>query len=210
MSSLAMHTKMTSAQEKQIKDLKKEKWGNILFTLAELQVKSEGPFEDLTDAVQMLVAEIDEKIAANDESYNERSLQHQSEVTRLSGLISTTEVQISNAQNILNNILYPNRAQLQEKLENFHANVLENNAYIEKITFERQEANEAYLARVAEHNDALAAIDECLSILSNVGGPLSLIQVKKVQNSITKVTKTLKRGVENTMIKALVALATNE
>jgi len=172
---------------------------------------SQGPLEDLTEAIDALISDIEEKIASNDETYNERSLQNQSENTRLSGLISEAEVSISNTENILNNILYPNLAQLQERLENFHAEVAENNAYIEKITFEREENHEAYNARVDEHNEALGAVDECLEILSGFGGSsVTLIQTKKIQGSIKKVTKSLKRGINQTMIKALATLATSE
>jgi Rad3-related DNA helicase len=46
--------------------------------------------------------------------------------------------------------------------------------------------------------------------LGEISGPQSLIQVKKIQHSIQKVTQKLKRGVEETMVKALVSLATNE
>jgi len=42
------------------------------------------------------------------------------------------------------------------------------------------------------------------------GGNLSLLQTKKVQASLNRVTKSLKRGVEQSMIKALVSLASGE
>jgi chromosome segregation ATPase len=209
-SSLAVKTRLTAAQEKQIKELKKEKWGDILFTMAELQIQSQGPFEELLDAVSALVGDISDKIEDNDNAYTDRSNAHQSEVTRLEGVISDTNVAIANTENVLNNILYPTLEELQNRLQGYHNNVDENNAYMEKITFERNEAHEAYLDRVEDHNGALAAVDECLGILEQITGPLSLIQVKKVQNSIHKVTQKLKRGVEETMVKALITLASNE
>jgi len=209
---MAVKTRLTAAQEKKIKELKDHKLGSIILGLAELHLMSQGPVEELEEAIDALISDIDEKIAANDEQYNERSLQNQSENTRLSGLISEAEVSISNTENILNNILYPNLEQLQERLAGFHAEVEENNAYVAKITFEREENHAAYEARVQEHNDALSAVDECLEILSHFGGSsaLSLIQTKKIQGSIKKVTKSLKRGINQSLIKALASLATSE
>jgi len=167
--------------------------------------------DELVEAIEALIEDIDVKIEENDGAYNERSLQNQSEVTRLTGLITDAEVHIANAENILNNILYPTLEQLQQRVVDINDEINENNEYVARITYEREEAHEAYEERVAEHNEALAAIDECLEILSQFGaGNLSLIQTKKVQASLTRVTKTLKRGIESSMIKALVALASSE
>jgi len=210
-STFAAKTRLTSAQEKKIKELKDNKLGALILGLAELHFMSQGPVEDLEEAIDALISDIEEKIASNDEQYNERSLQNQSENTRLSGLISEAEVSISNTEDILNNILYPTLAQLEERLANFHLEVEENNAYVTKITFEREENHAAYEARVEEHNEALAAVDECLEILNQFGGSsVTLLQTKKIQGSIKKVTKSLKRGINQSMIKALATLATSE
>jgi chromosome segregation ATPase len=209
-STFATQSRLTSAQEKKIKELKDNKWGKILFSLAELQVKSEGPFEELIEVVDALINDLGDSIEEADENYNERSLQNQSEVTRLEGEITDAEVAIANTQNILDNILYPTLQSLQDTVVSYNNEINENNAYVERITYEREEAHESYEARVEEHNEALSAIDECLEILSNLTGNLSLIQTKRVQASISKVTKKLKRGVEETLVKALVSLASNE
>jgi predicted nucleic acid-binding Zn-ribbon protein len=209
-STFATQTRLTSAQEKKIKELKDNKWGKIIFSLAELHVQSEGPFEDLIETVESLISDLGDSIDDADETYNERSLQHQSEVTRLEGEITDAEVAIANAENLLDNVLYPALEQLTATRDGYNDEVNENNAYVERITYEREEAHTSYEQRVAEHNDALSAIDECLEILGGLSGGLSLIQVKRVQSSIHKVTQKLKRGVEETLVKALVSLASQE
>jgi len=100
-------SRLTNAQEKKMKDLKDTKLGAIIFGLAELHMMSQGPLDELVEAIEALIEDIDVKIEENDGAYNERSLQNQSEVTRLTGLITDAEVHIANAENILNNILYP-------------------------------------------------------------------------------------------------------
>lgn len=178
--------------------------------LAELHIMAGGPLDELNEALEALIDDIQEKIDDNDEAYNERSLQNQSEVTRLEGQISDTEVQIASTTNILEAIYYPTLESLQTNLADLNAEVEENNDYVAEITAEREAQNETYNTVVDEHNDALSAIDECLEILGSLSGGLSLIQVKRVQSSIHKVTQKLKRGVEETMIKALVSLASQE
>jgi len=81
----ASKTRLTNAQEKKIKELKDTKLGQIILGLAELHIMSQGPIEDLVEAIEALIEDIDEKIEENDVAYNERSLQNQSEVTRLEG-----------------------------------------------------------------------------------------------------------------------------
>lgn len=210
--SFAAKTRLTSAQEKKVKELKESKLGHLIFELAELHIMSQGPLEDLIEALEALISDIDEKIEENDVQYNERSLQNQSEVTRLTGEITNAEVQISNTENLLNNILYPTLEELQGKVERLHEEVADNNEYVERITYEREEAHASYEQRVAEHNDALAALDECLEVLSELtgGASLSLIQTKRAKVTLNKAIKSLKRGVEQTMVKALIQMANSE
>jgi len=175
----ASKTRLTSAQEKRITELRQSNLGEIMLTLAELHMMSEGPVDELNEALEALIEDIQEKIEDNDASYNERSLQNQSEVTRLEGLISDTEVQISNANNILENILYPALEELQSTLASENNSVDENNEYVNTITAQREADHEVYETNVAEQNDALSAIDECLDILGQLsGGNISLIQTK--------------------------------
>jgi exonuclease VII large subunit len=177
--SFATQTRLTSAQEKKMVELKHTKLGEIMFTLAELHMLSGGPVEDLNEALEALIDDISEKIEDNDESYNERSLQNQSEETRLEGLISDAEVQISNTHNTLDNILYPTLEELQNRVAELNGDINENNEYVEEITVQREADHEVYEANVEEHNDALSAIDECLEILDQLSGnDISLIQTK--------------------------------
>jgi len=207
----ASKTRLTSAQEKRITELRQSNLGEIMLTLAELHMMSAGPVDELNEALEALIEDIQEKIDDNDEAYNERSLQNQSEVTRLEGLISDTEVHISNANNILENILYPALEELQSTLASENQSVEDNNAYIATITAQREEDHEVYESNVAEQNDALSAIDECLEILEQLSsGSISLVQTKKFKVSLNKVVSSLKKSTNNSMIKALVSLANQE
>jgi hypothetical protein len=209
--SSATSTRLTSAQEKKIVELRQSKLGEIMLTLAELHLMSGGPVEDLNEALEALIEDITVKIEDNDAAYNERSIQNQIEVTRLEGLISDTEVQISNANNILENILYPALEELQSTLASQNQSVEENNAYVAAITAQREADHEVYESNVAEQNDALSAINECLEILGQLSsGNISLIQTKKFKTSLNKVVVSLKKSTNNSMVKALISLANQE
>jgi len=209
--SMASKSRLTSAQEKRLTEVRKHTIGEVMLGLAELHMLAEGPVDDLNEALEALIDDIQEKLDDNDEAYNERSLQNQSEVTRLEGQISDAEVQISSTTNVLESIYYPTLESLQQNLVDLNSEVDENNAYVEEITAEREAQHETYEANVAEHNDALSAIDECLEILNNLSGnDISLIQTKKIEVSLKKVVSKLKTNSNNSMLKALVSIASQE
>jgi predicted nucleic acid-binding Zn-ribbon protein len=208
---MAAKTRLTSAQEKKLAEVRQHTIGDVMVGLAELHMMAGGPVEDLNEALEALIDDTEEKIADNDESYNERSLQNQSEVTRLEGQITDVEVQIASTTNLLESILYPTLESLQQNLADLNGEVEENNAYVARITQEREDTHEVYETNVAEQNDALSAIDECLEILNSLSGSdLSLIQTKKVQVNLKKIVSKLKTNSNNSFIKALVSIASQE
>lgn len=67
---------------------------------------------------------------------------------------------------------------------------------------------------VQEHNDAIAAVQECLSILSQLSnGEASLAQVKKGKNSMQKVVEVMKNfkhfRTDHAILTSLVNLASS-
>lgn len=210
-SSLAIEMKLTHVQEKKMKELQQEKWGKIIFTMAELHSLAGGAVEELTTAIEQLIADIGDRIDELDEEYNDRTLFHQSEVTRIGGDISDAQISVSSTTNLLENIFYPERAKLQFNIAANNDAINENNAYVEKLTFERQASHDAYQVRVDEKNAALSAIDECIEIISSIGGgSISFVQTKQVNKAMNKVIDTLPRSVDEVVIKALVQLASEQ
>jgi hypothetical protein len=210
-SSFAIELKLTHVQEKKMKELQQERWGRILFSMAELHSLAGGAVEDLTAAIEQLVSDIGDRIDELDAEYNDRTLFHQSEVTRIGSDISSAQISVSSTNNLLENIFYPERAKIQFQIASNNDAIAENNAYVEKITFERQTANEAYQARVDEKNAALSAVDECIEIISSIsGGNISFAQTKQVNKAMTKVVNSLPKSVDEVMIKALVQLASEQ
>jgi gas vesicle protein len=210
-STVSIEMKLSHVQEKRLKELDQEKWGHIILRFAELHNLAGGPFDDLKSAVEQLIADLGDRVNELDEEYNQNTLDHQSEVTRLQDEISDAQIDVASTDNLLNNVLYPAIDTLKAKIETLHNNINENNKYVEKITFERENGHAEYETRVSEQNDALSAVDECLNILEQVsGGNISFIQSKQLKNSLDKVAKTLNKGADEVIVKALIALASEE
>lgn len=210
-STMAVENKLTHVQEKKMKELQNEKWGHIIFELAELHSLAGGPLDDLVNAINQLVADLGDRIDELDEEYNDRSLFHQSEVTRIGSDISSAQISVSSTTNFLENILYPEQTKLEFNIASNNDAIDENNAYVVKLTFEREAQHEQYENRVTEANAALSAIDECLDIINQVsGGNLSFAQGKSINKSMKKVVDTLPKSTDEVLIKALVQLATEE
>lgn len=210
-STMAVENKLTHVQEKKMKELQNEKWGHIIFELAELHSLAGGALDDLTNAINQLVSDLGDRIDELDEEYNDRSLFHQSEVTRIGSDISSAQISVSSTTNFLENILYPEQSKLEFNIASNNDAIDENNAYVVKLTFEREAQHEQYELRVEEANAALSAIDECLDIINQVsGGNLSFAQGKSINKSMKKVVDTLPKSTDEVLIKALVQLATEE
>lgn len=194
-----------------MKELKTEKWGRIIFEMAELHSLAGGAVQELTDAIEQLVSDLGDRIDELDEEYNERSLFHQSEVTRIGSDISSAQISVSSTTNLLENIFYPERAKLQFNINSNNDAINENNAYVEKLTFEREASHEAYQGRVDEGNAALSAVDECIEIISSIsGGNISFVQSKQINKAMNKVVASLPKNADEVVIKVLVQLATEE
>jgi len=179
--------------------------------MAELHSLAGGAVEDLTNAIEQLVSDLGDRIDELDEEYNERSLFHQSEITRIGSDISDAQISVSSTTNLLENVFYPEKAKLEFTIASNNDSIAENLAYIEKLTFEREAAHEAYLVRVDESNAALSAVDECIEIISSIsGGNVSFVQSKQINKAMNKVVESLPKSADEVMIKILVQLATEE
>jgi hypothetical protein len=72
----------------------------------------------------------------------------------------------------------------------------------------------SFLVPIEESNEAIAVLDETLKVLAQLEeGNTSLLQVKRVNKTMEKVSSVLQRqkfSVEETFIKSLISLSNNE
>lgn len=109
---------------------------------------------------------------------------------------------------MIDNVLIPQRARFESQLEQLKENIANNRKSLEEETFQRNKANEEYLSRVAEHSEAIEAIDLSLGLLSRLESP-SLVQVQKIQQNLQRIDRSLKaHSIFAPIVRALVELAT--
>ncbi|CAK79976.1 unnamed protein product (macronuclear) [Paramecium tetraurelia] len=88
--------------------------------------------------------------------------------------------------------LIPQRDRFAAQLEQLQENIAQNRRTLSEAEVKRENDHETFESEVAEHNDAISAIDECLQLLSTIATP-SLAQIKKVQKNLSKIQSSLKK-----------------
>jgi chromosome segregation ATPase len=78
---------------------------------------------------------------------------------------------IFNANDMIDNVLFPTRDRLTNTLRQLRANIDQNRKTLRDETSIREREHRVFEAKIAEHNEALSAIDECLGLLSQLGNP---------------------------------------
>lgn len=209
---VGVHNKMTNAQLNKMNALKADKgWSSIIINLAELHLMAEGPLDELIAAIEEVIDDLNRKLTSADEEYQKRTVQHDEDVKRIQGEIDSANTDIANSTSFLENVLKVQKANLESDIANLQQHIAETQAYIAEQTNIRQTEHAEFESKTIEHNEAVAALDEALSLLATLQtGDASLAQIKKAKSSLAKVQKKLKSSVESTFIKALVALSTSE
>jgi len=102
------------------------------------------------------------------------------------------------------------KAQLEEDIDNLQLSITNTHTYIAEITAEREAEHAEFEKKILEHEGAIAAIDECLALLAQLGPDSSFVQIKRVKNALAKAQKKLGHSVEARLVNALVSLTTGE
>jgi len=77
---------MTNAQINKYESLKKgNNWAGIMMNLAELHIQSEGPLDELVDAIEEVINDLERKTDRAHEEYERKTVEHESEVSRING-----------------------------------------------------------------------------------------------------------------------------
>ncbi|CAD8062618.1 unnamed protein product [Paramecium primaurelia] len=182
----------TSKDQKAFAQIHQSGWGKFILNFAELHLSTGGILSELNSEIEKLVDEMEEELAGVHHEFNRRTDVHNREVTRLEQEIQDKERELFNAHDFFDNVLIPQGERFAAQLEQLQENIAQNRRTLEQATVQRANDHETFEAQVVEHNDAIAAIDECLQLLSTLEAP-SLAQVKKVQKNLAKIQNSLKK-----------------
>ncbi|CAD8063419.1 unnamed protein product [Paramecium primaurelia] len=182
----------TNRDQKALAQIHTSGWGKFILNYAELHMQTGGILSELNSEIEKLVGELEEELAGVHHEFNRRTDVHNREVARLEQEIQDKERELFNAHDFYDNVLIPQRDRFAAQLEQLQENIAHNRQTLEQATVQRENDHETFEAQVAEHNDAISAIDECLQLLSTITTP-SLAQIQKVQKNLNKIQNSLKK-----------------
>jgi hypothetical protein len=77
-----------------------------MLNLAELSMMTEGPLDGLLQAINDVIADLQVKLQQADQDFETRTGQHNNEVKRLNDEITNAQLDISNTETFLRDVLY--------------------------------------------------------------------------------------------------------
>jgi TolA-binding protein len=200
----------TTNTQKIVSELQQTNYGSALLHLVQLHSMAAGPVQELIDAIEELINDLNEELVDLETDFQTRTNEHNAQVIALEQDIQDAEIDIERADDVIQNLLLPRRAQLQKRIAQIQDNQAENRKTLSEITLVRAQEHEEYELQVEELNAATAAVDEALALLATLSNP-SMLQVKRFQNSLKQIENQIRsRSKMAPMIKALISLASNQ
>ena len=131
----------------------------------ELQVKTQGPMNELVVAFQNLIRDLNFKLGSEHEEYRWAAAEHHELDKEINTRLRDAKVRFGVATAHLENTLYPERARLEHLIAVDEQLIADTEAAMAKATRERNEAQATYERNCEEHDLTLEAIDECVGLL---------------------------------------------
>merc|ERR1719498_794691 len=149
--------------------------------LAEVQMLTGGPLEELVQALKDLTASNQKSLAAENDDFAK-------ETKRLEVLIQEITIDINTNQQQLDNVLYPRRESLENQISTLQQQIQDTQDTIVRETAQRKREHEDFIQKEAETEAVIAACGEALELLrSLLNGQTSLAQVRVAQKAMKKI-----------------------
>merc|ERR1719378_970428 len=181
--------------------------------LAEVQMLTGGPLEELVQALKDLTASNQKSLAAENDDFAKETTRHELEVKRLEVLIQEITIDINTNQQQLDNVLYPRRESLENQISTLQQQIQDTQDTIVRETAQRKREHEDFIQKEAETEAVIAACGEALELLrSLLNGQTSLAQVRVAQKAMKKIQDklaNLKGTPMSEFVLALTELAQN-
>ena len=112
-SSMQVKSSFQLRMENELKSLKKTGWGRVAAGLMELQVKTNGPMNELVTAFQNLIRDLNFKMGSEQEEYRWAAAENFELEKEINDRLTNAKVRFGVASAHLQNTLYPERARLE-------------------------------------------------------------------------------------------------
>jgi len=175
-----------------LRELKKTGWGKVAVGLMELQVKTNGPMNELVTAFQNLIRDLNFKMGSEQEEYRWAAAEHHELDKEINTRLRDAKVRFGVASAHLQNTLYPERERLEALIAADEALIAQMEQEMTQATRERETAQATYERNCAEHDLTMDAVHECMDLLTGLqNGGASFVQITKAQKNIKKLIKKL-------------------
>jgi len=209
----AIDTQVKQTAFIQTTEVRKNEMTSLILDLAQIHMATEGPIEDLRQALQDLVDETQQALASENSNFAAASENHDREVDSWNALISSANADIASTQSLLEEILRPRKASLEVTIANLEQAIADNIATTAKESQERADAHDVWVHKDAEYATAIDACREALTLLNQLRNQeVSLAQVRSAQNSMKKLqtkVQQLKNNKIATFLNVLASIAQN-
>jgi hypothetical protein len=206
------NTAWSNRERTVLAELKDSQWASFILNFAEVHLKTGGILQELVDSIRELIEDLETELTEVTKNFARRTDNHNRDVIRLEQEIADAAREIFNGNDMIDNVLFPTRRRYQQALNQLKDNIEQNRKALDEETLQRKNDHEAYVARAAEHQMAIDAIDECLQLLGTLTNPaLMQVQSKRIQQNLAKVEHSFRsHDLFGPLIRALMELATEQ
>eukprot|EP01017_Pseudomicrothorax_dubius_P000891 TRINITY_DN0_c28_g1_i8.p1 TRINITY_DN0_c28_g1~~TRINITY_DN0_c28_g1_i8.p1 ORF type:complete len:376 (-),score=141.52 TRINITY_DN0_c28_g1_i8:126-1253(-) len=204
---------LSLAEIKKYNELKETKWGKILIGLAEVHIQASGPIQRLIQALEDLIKELNTARSDENNRYESKRATHEANVQNINSQIGAANSEINSNRVKIQSILEPKKQQAQEDIARDTQIVAEKQENIRSATSNRNKDHADFEKRIAEHTEAIAAVDESLQLLGTLAkNKPSLLEFKKATMSFKKLELQIRKThvAEIPFVEALISLAMNQ
>lgn len=192
--------------------LQHSRLGKIILSFSQLSSK-ESDFSGLFDALDLLLASLQDQILSENTTYVSSQTLHQSAVETLSNLISQTKLQAETAQDTLTNTLSPSKEEIETQIEDISQSILDFYSRKTELEDERTSQQAKNSQEIFDFTEAINAVEDAISILRvlSVSGSGGVSFVQRKYEDLSQAKNLLKLSVSrvkhgfyiNTLVQAL-------
>lgn len=162
-------------------------WGQIVYSMVEVATEANGALQELTAAIDELIDDVEGHLAEVEHRFETFTNEFARDSNRLETQADDAQIELSQAQDLIDNVIEPGMALTRTAQERLTTLIAENRHAVQAEAVQRGQQHEAAQERITGHQQALSAVDECISALRGISNAPSLVQVKRLQNQVESI-----------------------
>jgi hypothetical protein len=182
---IPVETSLLAQLEEKLSPIRATAQGRFLIEMAVMHAETNNPVgtkstlhfvEDIINAIIALQDDLQDELKRLDARYTRRSNEHVSIVQILEMNLETSQIDVANSRDTIDNLLQPTLEQTEARLAQLRQNIQDNRDTLAKETVLRNNEHEAFVGRVSEHQEAIDAIDQALQLVGQLVNTPSFAQ----------------------------------